>query len=403
MPTYVHRVISPNGERQSGQVQAPARAQALQQLTQTGDVVLELTEVADKPKNAWMSAWQRVDIDTLVTFYKQFAFLLRSGLPLFSCLELVIKQTTHKQLARVLQAVRNDIINGKSLSDAMRCHPQVFHELQVSMILVGEGAGKLEDAFETIVEVVEAKRALRKRISKIVTYMLMMLCLMASVFVGLLTYVFPKFAKIFAKTGVRLPLTTRTLIGISQFIQGHQVELMLGVLLLLATLLAFSKSNSGRRVLDYIKLKLPFVRDFTAAAALADFTHTLAALLKVGVSMVHALEIARDVTPNVVIRPMLTQVIHDVREGSRFADALARFDLFPTLLVQLTVAGENSGQLDAMMQNIHHHFKQRAEEAIARFTSLVEPLVLLVLGCLVLVMALSIFLPMFNLASTVRH
>lgn len=112
MPTYVHRVISPDGERQSGQIQAPARPQALQQLTQAGDVVLELTEITDKPKPSWLTRWQRVDFDTLVTFYKQFAFLLRSGLPLFSCLELVLNQTTHKQLVRVLQEARNDIING---------------------------------------------------------------------------------------------------------------------------------------------------------------------------------------------------------------------------------------------------------------------------------------------------
>jgi len=227
MPTFAHRIISAQGERQSGQIQAPARTQALHQLTQAGDVVLELTEIADKTKTNWLARWRHVDFDTLVTFFKQFSFLLRSGLPLFSCLELVLKQTTHTQLIHVLQEMRNDIINGKSLSEAMHRHPQVFHELQISMIMVGERAGKLEDAFETIVEVIEAKRALRKRISKIVTYLVMMLCLMSSVFVGLLTFVFPKFAKIFAKTGVRLPVTTRSMIGMSQFILTYKMYPML--------------------------------------------------------------------------------------------------------------------------------------------------------------------------------
>lgn len=163
------------------------------------------------------------------------------------------------------------------------------------------------------------------------------------------------------------------------------------------------RSDQGKKILDRIKFSMPVIKEININAALADFTSTFGSLLNTGVPVLKSLEICRDSTSNQIIRPILSDLIQQVREGATIADCFNKNPLFPTIMVQLTAAGENSGELDVMMDKIHLYFKERVDDAVNRFTAVMEPAMLVVLGGLVLIMAMSIFLPMFNLAGAVRR
>jgi len=364
-------------------------------------------EITDARKKGWLSirfgSFQTVDLDTILSFFTQFALLIRSGLPLFQSLEMVMEQTINPRMQEVLKQIRNDLINGKSLSEAMKRHYRIFTDLHISMILVGEGGGKLDLAFERIVKVLEDQRALSKKLKQVVNKVVGMVSLFVVVMIGILVFVFPKFAEIFTKVGMDLPMMTRAMIAASDFILTHKVALPLGCLGTGIALTLFIKSDSGLAFFDRAKVRIPGINTIVMNATLADFSRTLGSLLSTGVPMVQALEIARDATTNLVVRPILTELIRDVREGVKISESLARKKIFPNIMIQLTAAGENSGQLDVMMGNIHLYCKERVEESVARLTAVLEPLMLIVLGGMVLMMAASIFLPMFNLAGTVRR
>jgi len=403
MAHFRYQLMDAGGQRQQGELEAENEQSAMLALTHSDEVILELTEVVEKKQSKLSSRYQSVEVDTLLTFFNQFAFLMRSGLPLYQSLEMVIAQTENDYLRDALLDIRKNLVNGMSLSQAMHRHPKIFTDLYISMILVGEGSGKLDESFKRIVKIIEDERALKKKLKKVVNYVLFMVTIASVVMLGVLTFVFPKFAAIFSKVGMDLPLTTRMMITASDFIFDHVTTLPVVVIGLITMIVLFFKSSIGRVFLDHAKFKIPYVRHIVLEAALANFTRTLSSLLATGVPAIQALEISSEATTNVVMQPILRNVISDVRDGAKLTDAFSKYEVFPEIMIQLTAAGESSGQLDVMMENIHEYYKERVEESVARFTAIIEPLMLAVLGGMVLVMALSIFLPMFNLAGAVRR
>ena len=403
MAHFRYQLLDAGGQRQQGELEAENEQSAMLALTHSDEVILELTEVVEKKQSKLFSRYQSVEVDTLLTFFNQFAFLMRSGLPLYQSLEMVITQTENDFLREALQDIRKNLVNGMSLSQAMHRHPKIFTDLYISMILVGEGSGKLDESFKRIVKIIEDERALKKKLKKVVNYVLFMIMIASVVMLGVLTFVFPKFAAIFSKVGMDLPLTTRMMITASDFIFDHVTTLPLAIVGSVAGIILFLKSSFGRVFLDHIKFKIPYVRHIVLEAALANFTRTLSSLLATGVPAIQALEISSEASTNVVMQPILRNVISDVRDGAKLTEAFSKYEIFPEIMIQLTAAGESSGQLDVMMENIHEYYKERVEESVARFTAIIEPLMLAVLGGMVLVMALSIFLPMFNLAGAVRR
>jgi len=403
MAHFRYQLLDAGGQRQQGELEAENEQSAMLALTHSDEVILELTEVVEKKQNKLFSRYQSVEVDTLLTFFNQFAFLMRSGLPLYQSFEMVIAQTENDFLREALQDIRKNLVNGMSLSQAMHRHPKIFTDLYISMILVGEGSGKLDESFKRIVKIIEDERALKKKLKKVVNYVLFMVTIASVVMLGVLTFVFPKFAAIFSKVGMDLPLTTRMMITASDFIFDNIATLPLVIVGSIIIIILLIRSTSGRIFFDHIKFKIPYVKHIVLEAALANFTRTLSSLLATGVPAIQALEMASEATTNVVMQPILKNVISDVRDGAKLTDAFSKHKTFPEIMIQLTAAGESSGQLDVMMENIHEYYKERVEESVTRFTAIIEPLMLAVLGGMVLIMALSIFLPMFNLAGAVRR
>jgi len=403
MTQYRYQTLDSLGHRHTGELEAENEQIAMLTLSRDENVVLDLSEIKERKQWKLLTTPRFVDVDTLLSFFNQFAFLVRSGLPLYQSLEMVIAQLNGKYLQEVLLDIRKNLVNGMSLSQAMRAHPNIFSDLYINMIVVGEGSGELDESFKRIVKIIENERALKKKLKKIVNYVIFMLTISLAVMVGILSFVFPKFAAIFSKVGMELPATTKFMLFASDFILAHKMTLPLIMIAIIGLTIIIFKTQVGRSLVDGLKLKLPFVKSITLEAALADFTQTLSSLLASGVPVVQALEVACGATTNSAMRPVIRRVINDVREGEKLSTAFSKHDLFPPIMIQLTAAGESSGELDAMMENINEYFKERVEDSVVRMTAIIEPFMLIVLGALVLAMALSIFLPMFNLAGAVRR
>ena len=402
MAQFSYEIRDSKGARLSGEMKALDEHAALNELTRNGSVVVKLLEVSTSSSSGVFGLSKKISVDSILTFFGQFTFLVRSGMPLFQSLEMVIAQTDDQVMQKVLIQIRQDLTNGSSLSEAMKRHHEIFKDLYISMVVVGEGSGKLDQAFERIVDVIEDERALKQKISKIVNYVIFMLSIAFVVMSGVLIFVFPKFSAIFTKVGMDLPITTEIMITLSEFIFSHKISLPLSMCLIIVSIVLFFRSETGRETLDKLKFNFPVVKDIAINASLAEFTRTFSSLLATGVSVLDALEICRESTSNRVLKPIITRLIKDVREGSSISESLSGNDLFPPVMIQLTAAGENSGELDKMMDNIHLYFKQRVEDSVSRFTATMEPAMLVILGGLVLIMAMSIFLPMFNLAGAIR-
>lgn len=402
MPVYAYKTRDPDGKSTVGELSAANEHEALTALTLHGSVIVRLTQIKKNKKPTLFQIFNQINLECVLTFFSQFSFLIRSGMPLYKSLEMVIGQTNDENLKKVLNQIRLDLSNGASLSHAMQRHGDVFNDMHISMIVVGENAGKLDQSFDRIIEMIEGKRNLQQKLNKIFHYIIAMLSIAVVVMTGVLIFVFPKFAVIFTKVGMDLPLTTRIMIELSDFMLLHSVAIPFSIFLVVGGVWAYFRTQQGKVVRDQLKFKIPVVKTIAINAELANFTRTLSSLLSTGVPVLDALNIYRDSTNDQVLKPIFTTVINDVREGSTISSAFQKHALFPVVMTQLTAAGENSGELDVMMGNIHEYFKQRVEESISRFSAVLEPAMLVILGGMVLVMAMSIFLPMFNLASAIR-
>jgi len=399
---FSYRVKLTNGNLMSGTIEALNEVEALKQLSAKRMAILDLREVRTGTQGVLLTQLRSVKVDHILTFFTQFSFMLKAGLPLFHSLEMVISQTEDDRLSAVLKNIRQDLSEGKSLSEAMRKYPRVFTKLHANMIIIGESSGKLDEALDRIIKVIQEEQELKKKVKSAARYPVIMLSIALMSIISLLTFVFPKFSKIFEKAAIDLPLMTSIYMKLSELILGHALVLSIALVVVIGAFIAFFRTSYGRYLFDMSKLKIPIIRSITTNILVADFARNLGSLLAAGVTLVQALEICRDTIQNVVIRPYLTDLVRDVREGSRIHEVLGRCKYFPDVFVQLIAIGEDSGELDVMMDNINVYYRTRIDESIEKFTSYIEPIMMGVLGAVVLSVALSILLPMFKLSSAIK-
>lgn len=346
---------------------------------------------------------KKIDISSILTFFTQFAFLIRVGVPLFKGLEMLITQTKDDRLERLLNDLKKNLAEGASLSEAMRQHRNIFTNLHINMIVVGENSGKISEAFERLVTIVNEEQEIKKKIKKALTYPLVMLVMNTIVIAGMLLFVFPKFSKIFMTTGVELPAATRFLMDISAIISGNFYIVMSVSAGIIAIGIFFIRSKQGIYCIDRLKFKIPFIKELFINIMIANFARTFGSLLTSGVTIIRSLEICRETASNTMVEDMFTELIKEVREGNGMSAYLGKIDIFPSLFVQLIAIGENSGQMDTMSLHIYEYYKQRVEESLTKFTAMIEPVLMVFFGGMVTIMAISLFLPMFKLTGTIRR
>jgi len=402
MPVFVYKAKGADGNLVEGTVDAEEQKAAVARLRDQRLVILEIGEKITGPLEMLKALFKRkgkVYTRDLVLFSRQLSTLVGAGVPIVQSLAILENQAENPAFKEVLNAVRVDIESGLSISDALRKHPDAFPELYTSMIKAGELGGILDTILERLTAYLESNEALRAKVKSAMMYPLIVLSICFIITVFLLTFVIPRFAAIFESFGAQLPLLTQTLLDLSTFVKQpvHFIGIALSPVGLWYAYKRAYKTPMGQKWIDSQTLKLPLFGIILKKVAVARFTRTLGTLIKSGVPILQALETVASTAGNVVIAEAVLGARESIREGGHLSDPLKKSGVFPNMVTAMISVGEETGALDTMLSKIADFYDQEVDTAVKGLTSLIEPIVIVVMGTIVGTIVAAMFLPMFSM------
>lgn len=397
---YEYAIRDTKGKIQKARIEAPNEAAVSQRLRGMGLSPVSIQEVNTSALQREISIpglSDRIGLKDVSIMARQLATMIQSGLSLLRALNILSDQTENKALARKIQDVRGDVETGISLSAALGKHPETFPPLMINMIRAGEVGGFLDNVLLSIAENFEASVKLRGKVKSAMTYPAVVFVIAILAVVGMLLFIVPVFATMFSDMGGTLPPLTAALVGVSSFLKigGIPIAVAIGVG---AFLWMRNKHKPGfREKVEPIYLKLPVFGQLTKKIAIARFTRNLGAMIRSGVPILQALDIVGEASGNIVIERASKDVKESVRTGNSLAGPLADHPIFPPMVVQMIAVGEDTGALDQMLEKIAEFYDQEVESTTEALTSLIEPLMIGVLGGIVGVMIIALYMPIFGI------
>ncbi len=401
MPTYVFKGRNKLNEIVVGERVADNR-DALRQILRREQVTL--TSVKEKGREIGIpkiGGRKKVKAKDLSIFTRQFSVMIDAGLPLVQCLEILAQQQDNKHFQQVLLQVRQDVEEGSTLATAMARHPKVFDQLYSNMVEAGETGGILDLILQRLSTFIEKIVKLKRDVISAMIYPSAVVLMAIAAVAVIMVVVIPQFEQIFIGLlgpGEQLPLPTRIVVGISNFLAGWG-----GLIILVAIISAviairfYYKTPGGRRVIDSLMLKMPIIGQILRKIAVARFARTLSTLLSSGVPILQSLDITARTAGNVIIEEAITNVRAGVERGENFVDPLKATDVFPHMVAQMVGIGEQTGALDAMLGKIADFYEQEVDAAIANLLTLIEPLLIGFLGVTIGSIVIAMYLPLFTL------
>jgi type IV pilus assembly protein PilC len=328
-------------------------------------------------------------------------FARDAGLPLVQCLEILGTQQDDKAFQRIILAVRQDVEAGSSLADALKKHPRAFDDLFVNMVAAGEAGGILDTILRRLASYIEKAVKLAGQVKTALIYPVSVLSVAAIVVAVILWKVIPTFAALFAGLGAQLPLPTRVVIALSNFLADYILFIAAAIAAVIFALKRYYKTYKGRRVIDGILLKLPVLGEILKKIAVARFCRTFATLTSSGVPILDGLEITAKTSGNAIIEDGIMAVRKSVETGRTIAEPLAETKVFPPMVVQMIGVGEQTGALDAMLSKIAEFYEEEVDRAVEGLMKLMEPIMIAMLGTIIGTIVVAMYMPMFDLISKV--
>lgn len=356
------------------------------------------SSVFDINIDEYLQQFSKVSLKDMVVFSRQYASLINAGVAMMRALSILATQSENYKLRKILERVKSDVEQGTSLSDAFAKHPETFDVLYVSMVKAGETGGVLDEVLNRIAKFLEDRARLLNHVKSALTYPAIVTLLAVIIFFVMLTFILPKFSQLFGRLGAELPAYTQFLINISEFLRSAWILLVIAVIVALVFL--FNKiysTTAGRYQIDKIFLKVPVFGDLLKKVAVARFSRTFGTLVRSGVPILSSLEIVQNTAGNAVLAKVVEDVREEVTQGGTISDPLSRSGLFPPMVVSMIAIGEETGELDAMLTKIADFYDMEVEAAVGALTSLIEPLMIVVLGGLVGAVIVGMYLPMFKI------
>ncbi|MFP4560585.1 MAG: type II secretion system inner membrane protein GspF [Thiohalorhabdus sp.] len=398
MAAFEYQALDARGRNRKGILTGDSPRQIRAQLRDQGLYPVEVQPVAEQgARRGRPMLGGRVSASGLALLTRQLATLVRAGMPLEEALRALGEQVNGRQLQSVVAGVRAQITEGATLTEALGSFPRTFPELYRVMVEAGEASGRLEEVLDRLADYTEQRQAMRQKLGVALIYPMLVTVVAVLVVVALLTYVVPEVVRVFESTGQTLPLLTRGLIASSDFLRAN--GLLLVVLLAGAALLATYalRRPRVRYAFDGLLLRLPFIGRLSRTINSARLARTLAILTESGVPLLEAIRIGGRVVRNQPIREAVEEAAVAVREGGRLHTALGQSGHFPPLMVHMLSAGEESGELEKMLERAASNQERELESAVSAATALMEPILILVMGGIVLVIVLAILLPIFEM------
>ena len=402
--TFTYQVKDNKGRLHSGELAAPSSASAAQALRDRGytPVSIEEKKISALQMEIKIPGLGRVKQKDLAIFSRQFSTMINAGLSLLRSLDILADQTPNATLAQVIREVKTSVEKGMSLSEAMQKHPKVFDRLYVAMVRAGEVGGVLDATLVRLADTLERSVELRGKVKSAMTYPTAVLGLVLLILTAMLVFVVPMFEGMYADLGGTLPLPTRVLLGVSRFTVSNWY-ILLGVAA--AGIFGFRRwvtTDQGRFAFDRIKLRVPIFGGLTRKSAIARFSETLASLTRTAVPILQAMDIVSETAGNEVVARAIRDVQASVKEGDSLAAPLAQHAIFPPMVVQMLAVGEETGALDTMLDKLADFYNAEVNATVDSLTSLLEPLLMVVLGGTVGSMIVALYMPMFNLINLVQ-
>ncbi|MFP4500907.1 MAG: type II secretion system F family protein [Candidatus Hydrogenedentota bacterium] len=405
MPTFKYTARNSSGGKQSGSISADNRQAAIQILQSRGQQPDSVTEAAGFMAFASgaPSLNRRVKTNDLLVFTRQLSTIVSAGLPLLQGLDILGDQTDDVNFAAVVSNVAADVESGETFSDALRKYPKAFPDLYVSMVRAGEAGGDLDGVLSQLADYLEASEELKRRIKSAMTYPIVAFGLIILIAAGLIVWVVPQFAEIFASFGKALPAPTQMLINLSEILRTWYAWLLVIAIVggITAFMRVYGSTSSGRYNIDSLKLRLPVFGKLMSKVSISRVTRTLSTLTRSGVPILQALEIVERTAGNEVYAKAVHDAGESVRNGETLADPLARSEVFPPLVTRMIAVGEKTGALESMLMKISDFYDSEVRATVDSLTSIIEPMLIALMGVVVGGIVVALFMPILQLSSLV--
>jgi len=402
---FDYSVRDAQGKMQKGSIEAPSEAAVAGRLREMGLAPVSITQVKTGGLNAEINIpgiSDRIALKDVAIMARQMATMIASGLSLLRALSILAEQTENKNLARIVAEVRNDVEAGVSFSGAIGKHPETFPPLMINMVRAGEVGGFLDSVLESVAKNFEDEVKLRGKIKSAMTYPVVVFAIAIIAVIGMLLFIVPVFVEMFANLGGELPGPTKVLVALSSFLKIGFVPMVIAIG---AGMYLWKKNRQKlafREKVEPIFLKIPVFGGLVQKIAVSRFTRNLGAMLRAGVPILQSLDIVGEASGNIVIEHAAKDVRESVRQGNSLAKPLAEHSVFPPMVVQMMAVGEDTGALDDMLDKIADFYDQEVEATTDALTSLIEPLMIAVLGTVIGGMIIALYMPIFGVFELIQ-
>jgi type IV pilus assembly protein PilC len=403
MAAYSYTAINAEGLELDGEIHAPDRAAAQEQLRVRGLLAVDLLERRASGEDSARTYFKAVKPKSLQIFSRQFATMIEAGLNVVGALVILEEQTEDRYLAEIIRELRADVEGGLLLSQALARHPKVFSRLYVSMVEAGEAAGILDEVLDRVAFQIEKETQIKRRVKGAMIYPTMVLIFATLVLIGMLLFLVPIFVDIFQQLGGELPTLTQWVVNASNVLRTWWFVIIPGMIGSVVAFRRWKKTEQGRKLWDRFKLRVPMkIGQVVLKVTMARFSRTLSTLVAAGVDIIKALEITGQTAGNWVVEDALAGVRAKVHEGVPIAQPLLDNPVFPPMVSQMVKIGEETGELEKMLAKIADFYEDEVDASIQSLTSIIEPLMMIGVGLMVGVIIISMYLPMFKMLTLMQ-
>jgi len=398
MPKFIYVGVNAQGKQIKGEIEAGSRNEVSSLLRKKK---IRPLSVKNKPIELNLDMFEGVSLKDLSRFTRQFSAMTSSGLPLVQCLDILADQTENKLLSKTIRQVSLDIQGGSNLADAFKKHKKIFNNLYCNMVAAGEASGNLDEILKRLADYQERAEALRRKIKGAMTYPAIVSFISVAVTWVMLTFVVPTFAEMFQDLGGTLPMPTRIVMGISEFLQKNFLFLFGGIITAVVLFVYYYRTKNGRYVIDSLRLKIPVLGDMERKSSISRFSQTLSTLLSSGITILDALAITSKIASNVVLVRGLERTLERISGGLTIAEPLKETGIFPPMVIHMISVGEKTGDLSGMLAKISEFYEEEVNAAVEAMTSIIEPILIVFLGGVIGGILLAMYLPMFDMMNIV--
>jgi len=394
MPVFEYKGKTLTGSPVQGELNAKDRPD-LERILRRNRILV--SSIRKKPTELNFKLGTGIKKVEISRFTRQFATMIGAGLPMVQCLDILSNQMENKELCKIISEVKQSVEGGSTLSEALRKHKKVFDELYVNMVESGEMGGALDTILVRLAVYREKNDALVRKVKGAMVYPSVIVVVATLVTVAMLAFVVPTFANMFGSLGAELPKPTQIVLAISNFLQANFLYLTLGAIALVGGFVYWVKTPGGKAKFDAFLIKSPIFGNLVRKSSVARFTRTLGTLLSSGVSILDALEITAKTAGNTVIANAIKRAVLSIAEGDTITAPLKESGVFPPMVTQMISVGEKTGGLDDMLSKISDFYDEEVDEAVGSLTSLIEPLIIVVMGIVIGGILVAMYLPMFDI------